>query len=215
MHLSFCRHGFVEERSVATNMVGFPQKIYQPLDDNSNKHIVAFYTDFSKAFDKVPHFELLKKVANIGVGSCLLEVLASKFDERMQFVRVANVSSKTFDITSGVPQGSLLGPPLFFIFLNDLPAVVKFGDPFLFADDFKILAHGKLETEIQSDLEQVAQWVKEIKMELLPNKCFQLVRKERIPSIRLARGPPEASNSKIDIGVVVNASLTWSEHLDN
>ena len=69
--------GFVKERSVATNMAGFLQKIFQALDDNSTEQIVALYTDFSKASDKVPYFGLMKKVADIGIGGCLLELLAN------------------------------------------------------------------------------------------------------------------------------------------
>ena len=88
----------------------------------------------------------------------------------------------TLDMISGVPRDSLMGPLMFCIFVNDVPAVVKFGDLFLHADDLKLLAHGNLETEIQSDLVQVAQWVKENKMELAPNKCSQLVIKGRILS---------------------------------
>ena len=98
-----------------------------------------------------------------------------------------------------------LGPATALYFVNDLPAIVKFDNPFLFADDFKHLAHGNLETEFQYVLEQVARWVKENKMELAPNKCFQLVIKGDLQ---------EPSNSVIDLGVVVNTSLTWSEHLD-
>ena len=69
-------------------------------------------------------------------------------------MRVDNVSSKTLDMTSGDPQGSLLGPLLFCFFGNNLPAVLKFGNPSLFADDFKLLAHGNPEAKIQSDIEQ-------------------------------------------------------------
>ena len=84
---------FLKERSAATNTIGFSKKIYQALDDYSNEQIVAFYTDFSKAFDKTPHFELMKKVADIAVGDCLLEMLANYFDGRQLFVRVDNVVS--------------------------------------------------------------------------------------------------------------------------
>ena len=107
-HLSTCRNDFVKERSVATNMVGFLQKIYQALDDNSNEHISALCTDFSKTFHTVPHFELMKKVADIWAGGCLLEVLANYRDKPKQVLRVDNVSSKTIDITSSVAQSFLV-----------------------------------------------------------------------------------------------------------
>ena len=206
--MSTCQRGFVKERSVATSMVGFLQKNYQALDVNSNEQIVALFIDFSKALGMFSHFELMKKVANIGVGGCLLEVLANYLDVRKKFMRVDNVSSRTLDMTSGVLQGSLLWSLLFSIFVNDLPIVVKFGDPFVFADDFKLLAHGNLESEIESDLEQIARWVKESKMEMAPKKRSQLVIKGRIPSFWLARGPLESTNMVTDLGIVVNTSLT-------
>ena len=74
-------------------------------------------------------------------------------------------------------------------FVNDLPAVVKFGELFLFADDFKLLEQGNLEIEIQSDLKKIARWVKEKQMEPAPNTCPQLVINGRIPGFRLAGGP--------------------------
>ena len=125
-------------------MVGFLQKIYQALDDNLNEQNTALYARFWEAFDEVPHFEPMKKIAEIGVGGCLLEVLANCLNGRKQLVRADNVSSKTLDITSGVPQGSLLVPLLFCILVNDLPVVAKFDDPFPFTNDFKVLAHEAL-----------------------------------------------------------------------
>ena len=64
-------------------------------NDNSNEQIAAFYTDFSKAFEIVPLFELMKKIADLGVGGYLIEVLANYFEGRKQFVRIDTVASKT------------------------------------------------------------------------------------------------------------------------
>ena len=60
---------------MATNMLSFLSKIYRALDENTTDDVVAYYIDFTKAFDKVPHLELLKKTANIGAGGCMLEIL--------------------------------------------------------------------------------------------------------------------------------------------
>ena len=124
---------------MATNMLSFLSKIYRALDENPTDDVVAYYMDFSKAFVKVPLLELLKKTANIGVGGCLLEILCDYLNGRKQYVKVEKTSSVTLDVTRGVAQGSLLGPLLFCIFINDLPDRLKFSDPYIYADDLKLL----------------------------------------------------------------------------
>ena len=136
--LTRIQHGFVRRRSVQTNILLFLKKINEALDHDPQSEIIAFYTDFSKAFDKVPHHELIQEMIDIGVGGCLLEILIDYLSDQRSYVRLDNTSSKILDITSGVPQGSLLGPILFCIFINDLPDVVMFSEPFIFADDLKI-----------------------------------------------------------------------------
>ena len=77
------------------------------------------------------------------VGGCLLQVLDDYQKNRKQFVRVDNVISETPDVTSRVPQGSLLGPLRFCIFINDLPDALSFSYPYIFADDLKLLSINK------------------------------------------------------------------------
>ena len=170
-HFSKHQHGFAQGRSVTTNMFSFLQKLYEAMDKNTSYNIVTFYSDFSKAFDKVPHNELLIKIGQIGVGGCFTEVLVDYRHNRRQFVRADNTKSRTIEITSGVPQGSLLGPFLFCIIISDLPDVLTFSDPYLFADDLKILSLGYSDTEIQEDINAVHNWVATNKMELAVDKC--------------------------------------------
>ena len=87
------------------------------------------------------------------------------------FVRAYNTSSRILEIKSGVPQGSLLGPLLLGILINDLPDVLRFSDPYLFADDLKILSIGYSDTEFQEDINAVQNWVATNKMELAVDKC--------------------------------------------
>ena len=81
------QHGFVKNRSVVTNMLSFLKEIYEAIDKNAENHVIAFYTDFSKAFDKVPHYELLQKMSNIGVGGCFLEIIAEEINTNSFFVK--------------------------------------------------------------------------------------------------------------------------------
>ena len=177
-HLSLNQHGFVKKRSVMSNMLHFLNQIYKALDENPNDEIIAFYADFSKAFDKVPHKLLLRKLSDIGVGGCLLEITYDYLRNRKQFVRVDFYTSTVLEITSGVPQGSLLGPllgPLLFcVFINVLPEVLRFSDPSIFADDLKTLSVGRKQGEIQLDLNKSEDWVRHNNVELAFEKCAQI-----------------------------------------
>ena len=155
-------------------MLLFLKRIYEALDHDPQSEIIAFYTDFSKAFDKVPHYELIQKLIDIGDGGCLLEILIEYLSDRRQYVRVDNTSSRILDITSGVPQGSLLGPILFCIFINDLPYVLMFSEHFIFADDRKILAVQRSYWEVQDDLHGIENWIIQNKIELAIDKCVYL-----------------------------------------
>ena len=157
-HLSINQHGFVKKRSVMSNMLQFLNQIYKVLDKNPHDEIIAFYSDFSKAFDKVPHKLLLRKLSDNGEGGCLLEMIYVNLRNRRQLVRVDFYTSTVLEITSGVPQGSLLGPLPFCVFINDLPEVLRFSDPSIFADDLKILSVGRKQDEIHFDLKKIEDW---------------------------------------------------------
>ena len=89
-------------------MFSFLPKIHKALDDDSCTEIIAFYLYVSDASDKVPHFEVLCKIAKIGVGGCISEAVFHHLTNRKQFVRVENDCSQMKDVSSGVPQESRL-----------------------------------------------------------------------------------------------------------
>ena len=173
--LSSKQHGFVPQRSVYTNMLLFLKKIHKALDKNVQSEVVVFYTDFAKAFDRVLHYELLLKAGQISIGGCLLEVLYDYYNGREQIVRVDNIKSKPLPVTSGVPQGSLFGPISFCIYINDLSDALRFGEPFMFADELKILHIGTPADQVQSNLKALEDRVTRNKMGLAIEKFAKIL----------------------------------------
>ena len=125
------QHGFVPLRNCMSNLLICMEKWTEMLEKGYQIDII--YTDFAKAFYRVPHQRLLQKMKNLGIIGSTLHWIS----ERIHCVRVENTSSSWKPVRSGIPQGSVLGPVLFIIFINDMPDYVKSMCQ-LFADDAKI-----------------------------------------------------------------------------
>ena len=151
---------------------------------------------------------------DIGVGGCLLEILIDYLSDRRQYVRADNTSSKILDKTSGVPQGSLLGPILFYIFIIDLPDVLMFSEPSIFADDPKILAVQRSYWGVQDDLHGVENWIIQNKMELAIDKCAYLNVRGRDHQYKLMGKDLAKSTTVKDLGIHVAADVSWKLHIE-
>ena len=147
-----------------------------------SKQIDLILLDFSKAFDKVPQERLLYKAQYYAYGidgSTLLwirDFLSSR--NRRVLLVVEGLSSQTAPVCSGVPQGSVIGPLMFLLFINDLPDYVKSCNVRLFADDFVLYRRIHRASDMQSlqdDMDNLLQWEQDWQMEFHPNKC-QLLR---------------------------------------
>ena len=192
-------------------MLSFLQTVYKALDEDSSSEIVAFYT-LSKAFDKVPHFELPCKVTEIGVGGCILEVLFDYLTNQKQFGRVENVCSQMKDVSSGVPQGSLLGPLFFCIFINDIRQAVIFSEIYLFADDLVVLSINRMPAQIQRDLHSIENWVSSNKIQIALDKCAKVTLRGDDHSFNLFGEVLNSENKIRDLGILVNLGLNWKTH---
>ena len=132
------QHGFRKRRSCTTQLLSVLHNLGKALDSGQVVDIV--YLDFSKAFDSVSHQNLLSKLRQYGIGGSLLNWLADYLKGRRQRVVVEGVSSSFLNVTSGVPQGSVLGPLLFLLYTKDLPSSVAHSTVPMFADDSKMLS---------------------------------------------------------------------------
>ncbi|CAB4007608.1 Hypothetical predicted protein [Paramuricea clavata] len=131
------QHGFLRNRSCVTQLLSVLHSIGRKLDTNEQTDIA--YLDLAKAFDSVDHSILLQKLKCYGVTGRLLNWFADYLNNRRQRVVMDGATSQWTPVTSGVPQGSILGPMMFVIFINDAPDVINNkAIPALFADDTKL-----------------------------------------------------------------------------
>ena len=143
--ISHLHHGFLSGRSCITQLLSTLHSIGQLLDKNIQSDIL--FLDFAKAFDSVDHSILLEKLKAYGISGNLHRWFTNYLQGRTQRVVIEGASSKWSPVTSGVPQGSILGPMLFLLFINDIPDVLSEGDSMsLYADDAKLLGQSSLLT---------------------------------------------------------------------
>ena len=137
----------------------------------------VLYLDLQKAFDSVPHQELLFKLWRIGITGNLWSWFEAYLSNRFHFVNHNGYSSPPLPVLSGVPQGSVLGPLLFLVYINDIPASINSSSAFLFADDAKLLKSltSNLDSAfLQEDLDTVVEWSGDWRVKLNSLKSAQL-----------------------------------------
>lgn len=211
--------GFLRQHSCLQQLLVFLEGIYRCHDVKCQADVI--YLDISKAFDRVPHSELLWKLEQMGLGGKLLELIRAYLSQRQQFVNIGNEDSELRLVTSGVPQGSILGPILFIAYINDLPRAIEFSSALIFADDTKCvkkIVHPRDRSDFQSDIDQLALW--SLKWKLLFNEdksavlhFFQPITPD-LPTYCLNGSPIPATCSQKDLGIFLSTNLSWSGHID-
>ena len=191
-------------------------KIVKALENG--EFVVGIYLDFSKALDTVDHSILLVKLEYYGIRGIALDWFKSYLAGRKQYVTYNGTSSSTKVIKCGVPQGSILGPLLFLLYINDLPNVCKSTNPVLYAGDTNLFINGKnlmeLQTTSNSELAEISTWLKINKLSLNVKKTHHMIftHKRKIqPSVALSiEGHPidEVDNTNF-LGVYLDNEINW------
>ena len=220
------QHGFLHGRSCATQLLSTLHRIGQLLDKNTQTDIL--FLDFAKAFDSVHHVILLRKLKHYGIAGNLYRWLSDYLHNRTQRVVVEGAASSWSPVTFGVPQGSILGPILFLLFINDFPDVIpESTSTGLYADDIKLYREiSTLEdcSQLQEALSCADVWSKDNNINFNPSKCKILTfsrLKHLFFSITIWDHPNrylchQASrvNDEVDLGITVTSNLSWTTHIN-
>ena len=218
--LSESQHGFVKGRSTETQLLETYHYILHSLA--KGKEVDVLYLDLSKAFDKVDHSLLLAKLKGYGISAPLLKWFRSYLADGAERVVLEGVYSNWLPVTSGVPQGSILGPLLFLVFVNNMPDYVCSDSKLaLFADDSKLyrtLESPRSQSLLQQDLDGLYKWSLDSNMTFNLSKCKALhVSKKKSPSVylpyRLANDNLECASLITDLGISISCDLQWKYHI--
>lgn len=213
------QHGFVKKRSTTTNLMLFTSFIFESIDNR--EQVDAVYTDFQKAFDKVDHVLLLNKLAYNGIRGNLLRWFCSYISNRSQRVVVNGFASNSVRVTSGVPQGSILGPLLFVIFINDIKKCFLNTKFLLYADDLKIYKtiHSIADCNLfQDDLDRFSNYCITNKLHLSLSKCNTIIFTKNKNITRftytLCEAPLREVTTVRDLGVTLDSKFKLDQHIE-
>ena len=214
------QHGFVSHRSSLTNLLEYLETITKLVDQGHSMDV--FYLDFSKAFDRVPHQRLLAKLKAHGINGNIYHWIEAWLKNRRQRVVLNGFESSWSHVPSGVPQGSVLGPLLFLIFINDIDTAVDAVNCVLikFADDTKGLQ--KVDSpndanKLQNNLNNLFEWSKEWQMLFNLEKCHVLHFGSKNPKniYTIDSRPLIHVDEEKDLGVLITSSCTPSRQVNS
>uniref|UniRef100_A0A7E4W555 Reverse transcriptase domain-containing protein n=2 Tax=Panagrellus redivivus TaxID=6233 RepID=A0A7E4W555_PANRE len=211
------QHGFSHGKSVTTNLVSFVDLITKLID--SDIPADAVYFDFEKAFDKVKHSILIRKLKMLHCPAYLVNWIINFLSHRLAQVQVGDCFSPSFTTPSGVPQGTVLGPSLFLIMVSDLPAFCRTDDVecFMFADDIKAVSSNS--ASLQTFIDKLAEWSRLNELPIAPHKCNVL---HFLPATNPSHAYtlngiiiPDSCTSVRDLGVTMSNNMSWKPHIAN
>ena len=212
--------GFLKNKSTVDAIIRFTDECYDVMNDN--KSLISIYLDFSKAFDTIDHDLLCKKLHAYGIRGFANNWFISYLSCRKQFVQIDSNKSTCLELISGVPQGSVLGPLLFIIYINDMH---KCTDLKLihFADDSTAYIAGRdiltLTNSINSELVKIDKWVSANKLSLNAEKTnFSLFSNQKtfvIPDIHIRNSKIQRTSCHKFLGIMLDEKLNFQNHINS
>lgn len=176
------QYGFRADRSTSFAMIEFIEKVTNAID--RKQYAVGIFLDLKKAFDTVDHKLLIKKLQRYGITGIALTWLSSYLENRKQYVEIQNNKSQLLQVICGVPQGSVLGPLLFNLYINNICEVSQIVETILFADDTNLLCCGenleKLLDTMEKEVSRMKIWFDENKLTLNLSKTKFIIFENRL-----------------------------------
>ena len=211
--ISADQHGFVYQKSCLSNILETIDTIVDMLEEGHP--VDVFYFDFCKAFDSVPHYRLLTKLENYGITGSTLKIIENFLKDRTMRTVVRGNFSSLKKVLSGVPQGSVLGPLLFVLFINDLPSGLD-NISKLFADDLKLICNADKVNCIKTDLRYLKHWEQLWLLKFNASKCKVMhlnYNGNRRLSHVLDDTILDSIESEKDLGIFTDCDLDWKANI--
>jgi hypothetical protein len=213
------QHGFISKLSTATNLLECTNDWLLSL--NCSKSTDVVYIDFSKAFDSIVFSKLLFKLQKYGITGNLLKWVSAFVNNRIQIVRVDSAYSSSRPVLSGVPQGSVLGPVLFVLFINDIVSICEGNTKIkLFADDAKLYTVVTVnDSSLQISLNNLSAWASDWQLVINILKCCILAIRKSTSNIcdnstySIDGNVLSYCNSVTDLGILVAGDLNFKNHI--
>ena len=221
--LSNKQWGYQGGKSTVSALLAVTHDWFKTLE--MKQEVCTIFFDLKKAFDSVPHKLLLRKLSKYALNSHILSWLYSYLTDRKQHVVVGGDSSSDLSVLSGVPQGSVLGPLLFLIYIDDVSTIELSEDCILnlYADDmllYKTVRSNEDYYQLQSDIDKISMWVDKnhLSFNLMKCKSMLLTRKKnpsQPPKLLLNNMQIKQVETFKYLGVLIASDLSWSPHIDS
>ena len=214
--------GFRDKHSTYLAMITLMDKLIQALE--RGEYTIGIFLDFSKAFDTVNHRILLDKLNLYGIRGVANKWVESYLSNRKQFTSYNGSNSSINNVKCGVPQGSILGPILFLLYINDLGTISNLLSPIMFADDSNLFISGKKPQDLANSLNQelplLIEWLRANRLSLNVDKTHVMIfgKKNTTTQIPIKIQIDGKTLSVLDktkfLGVILDSGLNWKDHIN-